>query len=182
MSQNIGQISIDFDIMSTRPKNLVVADSSEWIYSQNLPSYVLIQMPGSSKKKTFPFKKNALNRFNSHLLGLSCFRDDCGDEVFLDLPDGIYTICVKSGYEGIENTKFYLKTDLFKQEFAKVMVKYDLEYKDEGKAFLEEMMFIKGIVSVAEAHAHQGDFVKAQRFFEQAKKLLNKRVECNNCI
>ena len=43
-------------------------------------------------------------------------------------------------------------------------------------------MFIKGIVSVAEAHAHQGDFVKAQRFFEQAKKLLNKRVECNNCI
>ena len=57
------------------------------------------------------------------------------------------------------------------------MVKYDLEYKDEGKAFLEEMMFIKGIVSVAEAHAHQGDFVKAQRFFEQAKKLLKKRVE-----
>ena len=167
--EQIGQITVDFDIMSTRPKNLVVADSSEWIYAENLPSYVLIQMPGSSKKKTFPFKKNALNRFNSHLLGLSCFRDDCGDDV-------------KSGYEGIENTKFYLKTDLFKQEFAKVMVKYDLEYKDEGKAFLEEMMFIKGIVSVAEAHAHQGDFVKAQRFFEQAKKLLKKRVECDNCI
>ena len=31
MSQNIGQISIDFDVMSTRPKNLVVADSSEWL-------------------------------------------------------------------------------------------------------------------------------------------------------
>jgi len=27
----VGQIVIDFDIMSTRPKNLVVADSSEWI-------------------------------------------------------------------------------------------------------------------------------------------------------
>ena len=96
--EQIGQINVDFDIMSTRPKNLVVADSSEWIYSQNLPSYVLIQMPGSSKKKTFPFKKNALNRFNSHLLGLSCFKDDCGDEVYVSLPDGIYTICVKSGY------------------------------------------------------------------------------------
>jgi len=178
----IGNINIDFDVMSTRPSNLVVADSSDWKYSINLPSYLLVKIPGSKKFKTFPFKKNALNRLNSHLLGLSCFKDDCGDEVFISIPDGIYTICVKSGYEGIENTKFYLKTDLFKQEFAKVMVKYDLEYKDEGKIFLEEMMFIKGIVSVAEAHAHQGDFVKAQRFFEQAKKLLNKRVECNNCI
>ena len=182
MSKQVGQIAIDFDIMSTRPKNLVVADSSEWLYAENLPSYVLIQMPGSSKKKTFPFKKNALNRFNSHLLGLSCFRDDCGDEVYLDLPDGVYTICVKSGYEGIENTKFYLKTDLFKQEFAKVMVKYGIEYTEQGRAFLEEMMFIKGLVSVAESHAHEGDFVKASRFFEEAKDKLRDRVECKNCI
>ena len=180
--EQVGKIIIDFDIMSTRQKNLVVADSSEWIYSENLPAFILVQMPGSSKKKTFPFKKNALNRFNSHLLGLSCFKDDCGDEVYLDLPDGVYTICVKSGYEGIENTKFYLKTDLFKQEFAKVMVKYGLEFTDEGKDFLKEMMFIKGLVSVAEAHAHQGDFVKAQRFFEEAKDKLRDRVECKNCI
>jgi len=148
----IGSIDIDFDVMSTRPSNLVVADSSDWKYSISLPSYLLIKMPGSKKFKTFPFKKNALNRLNSHLLGISCFKDDCGDEVFISIPDGIYTICVKSGYEGIENTKFYLKTDLFKQEFAKVMVKYDLEYKDDGKAFLDEMLFIKGILSVADAH------------------------------
>ena len=180
--EEIGKISIEFDIMSTRPKNLVVADSSEWFYSENLPAYITVTLPGSKKLKTFPFKKNALNRFNSHLLGLSCLSNDCGDEVFLNLPDGIYTICVKSGYEGIENTKFYLKTDLFKQEFAKVMVKYDLEYKQEGRIFLEEMMFIKGLLSVAEAHAHEGDFVKAQRFFEEAKKFLKKRVECKNCI
>ena len=149
MSQNIGQISIDFDIMSTRPKNLVVADSSEWLYAENLPSYVLIQMPGSSKKKTFPFKKNALNRFNSHLLGLSCFKDDCGDEVYLPLPDGIYTICVKSGYEGIENSKFYLKTDRFEIEYSKVMVKDGLEF---DKDFILYMTKVKFLLEVAKSH------------------------------
>ena len=62
------------------------------------------------------------------------------------------------------------------------MVKYGIEYTEQGRAFLEEMMFIKGLVSVAEAHAHEGDFVKAQRFFEEAKDKLRDRVECKNCI
>lgn len=180
--EQVGTINVDFDVFSTRPTNLVVADSSEWFYSENLPSFLLVTLPGSKKVKTFPFKKQALNRLNSHLLGLSCLTNTCEEEVYLPLPDGIYTICIKSGYEGIENTKFYLKTDLFKQEFAKVMVKYGIEYTEQGRAFLEEMMFIKGLVSVAEAHAHEGDFVKAQRFFEEAKDKLRDRVECKNCI
>jgi hypothetical protein len=180
--EQVGNIVIDFDVMSTRPKNLIVADSSEWIYAENLPAYMLITIPGSKKVKTFPFKKNSLNRLNSHLLGLSCLTNTCEEEVYINLPDGIYTICIKSGYEGIENTKFYLKTDMFKQELAKVMVKYGLEYTDQSKKFLEEMMFIKGLVSVAEAHAYEGDFVKAQRFFEEAKGRLKDKVECKDCI
>jgi len=180
--ETVGQIKIEFDVFSTRPTNLVVADSSEWIYAQNLPAYLLVKLPGSKKFKTFPFKKNALNRLNSHLLGLSCLTNDCQDEVYNDLPDGIYTFCLKSGYEGIENTKFYLKTDLFKQDFAKVMIKYGIEYTEQGKDFLEDMLFIKALVTVAEAHAHEGDFVKAQRFFEEAKDKLRSRVECRNCI
>lgn len=180
--EQIGNISIDFDVMSTNPKNLVIADGSQWVYSENLPAYVLITLPGSTRPKTFPFKKKALNRFNSHLLGLSCLKGDCNDEVYVSLPDGIYTITVKSGYEGIEETKYYLKTDLFVQEFSKVIIKYKLEYSEQGKAFLDEMQFIKGILSVAEAHAYQGDFVKSQRFFEEAKSKLRKRVECKDCI
>lgn len=178
----VGQIKIEFDVFSTRPSNLVIADSSEWLYAQTLPSYLLVKLPGSKKFKTFPFKKDALNRLNSHLLGLSCLANDCGDETYISLPDGIYTICVKSGYEGIENTKFYLKTDLFKQDFAKVMIKYGIEFTEQGKDFLEDMMFIKGLVTVAESHAHEGDFVKASRFFEEAKSKLRDRVECTNCI
>lgn len=174
----MSQISIDFDIMSTKPKNLIVADSSEWFYAQDLPAYILITLPGSKKPITFPFKKQALNRFNSHLLGLSCLSNNCDEEVFIDLPDGIYTFCLKSGYDKIEETKFYLKTDLFKQEFAKVAIKYGLEYDISDKQFIEEMMFVKWLVGVAEAHAHQGDFVKSQRFFQEAKQKFRKRLDC----
>lgn len=175
----MNKIVIDFDIMSTRPKNLIVADCSDWKDSATLPSYVLITMPGSNKPKTYPFKKEALNRFNSNLLGLTCIGDD---NEYIDLPDGIYTICLKSGYVDVENSKFYLKTDLFKQDLAKIMIKFGLEYTDSNKEFLEDMLFIKGLVSVAEAHAHQGDFVKAQRFFNEAKQKLRKRIECKDCI
>lgn len=175
----MSQIVIDFDIMSTRPKNLIVADSSEWFYSQDLPAYILITLPGSKKPMTFPFKKQALNRFNSHLLGLTCLVNDCDDEVFVDLPDGIYTICLKSGYDTLEETKYYLKTDLFKQDFAKIMVKFGLEYKENDKQFLEEMVFISGLVKVAESHAYEGNFTEAQRYFEEAKQKMKQRVSCN---
>lgn len=175
----MSQIVIDFDIMSTRPKNLIIADGSEWFYAQDLPAYILITLPGSKKPITFTFKKQALNRFNSHLLGLSCLANNCNDEVFIDLPDGIYTITVKSGFDKIEETKFYLKTDLFKQEFAKIMIKFGLEYNESNKQFLEEMMFVNGLVKVAESHAHEGNFTEAQRYFEEAKQKMKKRLFCN---
>ena len=65
--EQIGNIVIEFDIFSTRPTNLVVADSSEWLYAINLPAYILVKLPGSKKFKTFPFKKNALNRLQEQL-------------------------------------------------------------------------------------------------------------------
>jgi hypothetical protein len=180
--EQVGNIIIDFNVTSSRPSDLIVADTSEWIYAENLPAFIIIQMPGSTKKKTFPFKKHAWNRFNSHVLGLSCLKNDCKDEVYINLPDGIYTICLKSGYEDIENTKFYLKTDLFKQEFAKTMIKYGLDYKEGDKEFLCDMVQIKGTLEVAESHAYNGDFVKAQRFFEKAKSMLKRKSDCTNCV
>jgi hypothetical protein len=44
------------------------------------------------------------------------------------------------------------------------------------------MVEIKGILEVAKSHAMLGDFVKAQRFFEESKKMLNAYVECVNCF
>lgn len=178
----VGVINIDFDIFSHKPNQLIVGDNSEWVYSENLPSYILITLPGSRKQKEFIFKKKALNRFNSHNLGLSCLKGNCEEEEYVNLPDGIYTICVKSGYEDIMETKFFLKTDIFKQELSKVLIKSDLEYSEKNKDFLTEILYTKSFLSVAEAHAYEGDFVKAQRFFEEAKNKLKKMVECKNCI
>lgn len=175
----IGNINIDFNVFSNSPKFLHVADLSDWLYAEELPAYILITIPGSSKTKNFTFSKEKINSFNSHNLGLSCLKGNCQEEEYVELPDGIYTICVKSGYEGIENSKFYLKTDRFEIEIAKVMIKDGLEYNQD---FILLMTKIKFLLDVAKSHAMLGDFVKAQRFFEESKSLLNKMVECKDCI
>ena len=175
----VGYININFSIYSDDPLYLNVMDLSDWVYAENLPAYILITPPGSKKPKVFTFNKERINIYNSHNLGLSCLAGDCTEEEYVQLPDGIYTICVKSGYEGIENSKFYLKTDRFEIEFAKVMVKDGLEY---NKDFVLYMTKVKFLLDVAKSHAMLGDFVKAQRFFEEAKSLLKKYVECKDCL
>ena len=48
----VGKINIDFGVSSTSPLHLVVEDFSDWFYAEDLPSYVLITVPGSKKPKT----------------------------------------------------------------------------------------------------------------------------------
>lgn len=181
-NNTIGTINIDFDILSNSPKELLIYDLSDWVYSENLPSYVSIVLPGSSKAKTFSFTKNRINAFNSHNLGISCLKGDCTEEVYVDLPDGIYTICVKSSYEGIEATKFYLKTDRFEIEKAKVAIKFGFEYSRNNREFIEAMLDIEWLLVVAKSHAKLGDFVKAQQFFIEASNILRKYADCKDCL
>lgn len=176
----IGNINIEFSVSSTSPLHLVVEDFSNWVYAEQLPAYVTILIPGSKKPKTYVFKKFKRNIFNSHNLGLSCFTDDCKKETYIDTPDGIYTICLKSGYENIENTHYYLKTDRFEVEYNKVLVKYGIDDVDQN--FINLMVKIKYVLDVAKSHAMLGDFVKADRYFQEAKKLLKQFVECKDCL
>lgn len=176
----IGTININFNVFSNSPTHLSITDLSDWLYSEELPAYILITIPGSKTPKTFVFKKFKTNVFNSHNLGLSCFTDDCKKEVYNDLPDGIYTICLKSGYENIENTHYYLKTDRFEVEYNKVLVKYGTEEVDQN--FINLMVKIKYTLDVAKSHTMFGDFVKANRYFQEAKKLLKQFVECKDCL
>lgn len=174
-----GDINIDFVISST-PKILEVKDMSEWVYAENKPAYISIILPGSKKFKNFTFAKHQRNAFNSHNLGISCLSGDCKEEVYLNLPDGIYTICVKSSYQDLSKTNYYLKTDLFEIDFAKTMIKYGFEIKTDE--FLNYMLIIEGILKVAKSNAKLGDFSKAQRFFNQAKDMLKKYSDCKNCF
>ena len=176
----VGKINIEFVVSSTSPLHLVVEDFSDWVYAKDLPSYVLITVPGSKKPKTYTFKKHKRNVFNSHNLGLSCLAGDCKEEVYVYLPPGIYTVCLKSSYENIENTHYYLKTDRFEVEYNKVLVKYGIDEVDQN--FINLMVKIKYTLDVAKSHAMFGDFVKSNRDFQEAKKLLKRFVECKDCL
>lgn len=183
MEQVVGQIKIDFQVIESKnPKYLTVGDTSEWLYASNKPSYISITLPGSKKAITHTWKKNAINNFNSHNLGISCLTGDCGKETYVELADGIYTLCLKSGFEGIEEKKFYLKTDRTDLEFAKTVVRNNLEYSQNDESFRKDMLDIKWLLTVAKSHAYTGDFVKADRFFEEARKLLKKYSDCKDCL
>ena len=58
---------------------------------------------------------------------------------------------------------------------AKVMIKDGLEY---DKEFVLKMTKIRFLLDVAKSHALMGDFVKAQKFFEESKGLLKTHIEC----
>jgi hypothetical protein len=165
------QINIEFDIFSNGVNTLLVADNSDWAYAETLPSYISVKTPGYADFITFSLRKNRVNVLNSHNLGISCFSGNC-DEQYVELPDGIYTIKISSGYQNIDLEKFYLKTDRFELEFDKVAVKHGFEYSGNDILFQDKMLSVKWLLIVAKAHAKLGDFVKAQRFFDSAKKLL----------
>lgn len=177
-----GEIRIAFDVYSNSPQSLTIFDNSDWVYASTLPAYISITPPGRRAPKTYSFSKNKINNFNSHNLGISCLSGDCTEEVYIDLADGIYTICLQSSYEDIQKTKYYLKTDVFELEYDKVLVKYGFEYNEQDELFIKDMTKVKFLLSVAKANAKLGDVVKAQRFFQEAKMKLKRYVECKDCL
>lgn len=174
------KININFNTFSNSPSYLYVTDLSDWEYSKELTSYIQILTPGAKNPKSYTFKKYKTNVFNSHNLGLSCFTNDCKEEEYIDLPDGLYTIKVLSGYEDIDITKYYLKTDRFEVEYQKVLIKYGTDNLDIN--FINYMTKIKYILEVSKAHAMDGNFVESNRYFQESKKLLKKYLECKDCI
>lgn len=175
----IGKINIAFDVFSNSSLYLAIMDLSEWRYSEDKPSYISITMPGSKKPKTFSFKKYKTNIFNSHNLGISCLKGDCTEETYVDLPDGIYTIKVMSGFENIDETKYYLKTDRFEIEYQKVLIAYGINVDQN---FINFMTKVKYILDVAKSHTMDGNFVEAHKDFQEAKKLLKRFAECRDCL
>lgn len=182
MPDLVGKIKIDFDVIQSTVQTLWVGDSSQWLHVENLPANILITLPGSKRALVFSFKKKSINSFNSHNLGVTCLQGDCTEEVYGDLPDGIYTICIKSSITGFETTKYYLKTDRTELELSKVIVKHGFEYSKNDKDFRNKIYDIDWLIKVAKSHSKLGDFVKADRFFQQARELLRTLSDCKNCI
>lgn len=179
----VGQINLDFQVLENQnPRILMCADNSEWLYAETKASYIAIRLPGSIKDLTFTWKKNAINTFNSHNLGLSCLKGDCTEEHYVDLPDGVYTIKLISGIEDIDKTKYYLKTDRTELELSKLIVKHGFEFSESDNNFRDKVFEIKWLLMVAKSNAKLGDFVKAHRFFQEAVEMFRRFMDCNNCI
>ena len=182
MPEVVGQIRIDFDVIQSTTQTLWIGDNSDWVYIENDPAFIEITLPGSSKALVFSFKKKAINSFNSHNLGITCLQGNCTEETYTDIPDGIYTIKVKGKYQGMDKTKYYLKTDRTELNLSKVIVKHGFEYSKQDKEFRDRIYDIDWLIKVAKSHAKLGDFVKADRFFQQAKGLLEVLLDCKDCI
>lgn len=178
----IGKIIVNFTIIPDYdPTTLIVGDLSQWKGAENLPATICIIPPGSTKSINTIFQKHRLNIFNSVNLGLQCVKE-CEEQVYTDLPDGIWTITIKSGYEGIEKTLYYLKTDRFQLELDKVYVRAGLDFDMNQKQFREDLQDIHFLVNSAHAQVRVGDYAKANRDFTEAQMLLKKYMECKNCL
>lgn len=179
----VGELNIDFDVIQSTTKTLWIGDRSDWVYAENLPAYIYITLPGSRKALEFEFEKNQICVYNSHNLGITCRTNTCGDEIpYSDLPDGIYTITLKSSYEGFEKTRYYLKTDKIELEISKIIVSNELEYSNSDKQFRDSMYDIDWMIKVAKAFTKVGDFKKADESFSQAKSSLKKFSYCKDCL
>jgi len=173
------KIDIQFQVLESKnPQFLLVADLSEWSYAETLPSFVWITLPGSSKAKQYSWKKDAINAFNSNNFGITCLVE-CGDQKYTDVPDGIYTVCLKSGYEDIEKTHYYLKTDRLEVELSKTIIRDGIE---EDKNFIDTIFNIKWYLLKAKSYAHVGNFTEAQRYYEESKKMFKKYADCTDCF
>lgn len=178
----IGKINIDFEIIPTyNPQKLWIADSSLWLGAENLASTICIISPGSKKAVNIAFQKHKINIFHSLNLGLSCLIE-CEEQKYANLPDGIWTISVKSGYTGVDKKRYYLKTDVIRIKLDEIYIKAGLEYDKNSKRIREDLMDIEFLLRTAEAFARRGDFVKANRDYTVASELIDKYINCKNCI
>ena len=171
----VGNININFTVFSDSPMYISIADLSDWLYAINLPAYLSITIPGSKKPKVFSFTKERINVFNSHNLGLSCLKGDCTEEEYVELPDGIYTIKIISGYVGIDKERYYLKTDKIELELAKSITLIGFDFTDESFKKSKPFQKIRWLINVAKSWTKLGDFVKADRFFQEAVRVFNQQ-------
>lgn len=163
------EIIIDFDILPSSPRTIRVYDASEWSYASKKTSYIQIVPPGSIKCVTLPFKKKGINTINAKDLGLGCG----------DLPDGLYEIKVLSKLEGIEETKYYLKTDTLEYNLSKSIIKIN-ELSTFGKKEKESVFQLKWLLEVAKSYTKEGSYQEALRAYSMAKSLSD-TINCKSC-
>lgn len=184
MSPTVGTIRVDFTIDSAGLNSEVirVIDNSEWFSAEDKQATIFIFPPGSSRPITNIFAKHKINTFNSVNLQLSCLASDCSPQRYEPISDGIWKITLQSAYEGLEKTRYYLKTDQFLISWYKEFASKGFEYVNTNDPVYEALYDSRKHLTTAEAFMLDGDFTKANREFKEAQKKFDALKECKNCI
>lgn len=172
-------VIINFILPQTEdPKIICVADASNWGMAENQPAYLTVLPPGSVNYISLNFVKHSLTFLNSTNLGLSCITSDCSTEqAYEDLDDGIWEICLKSSYEGLDKKRFHLKTDSLRQDIDKIYIKSGIDYHSSSKV-IEDLSETEYLLNVAHAQIRRGDKQTAIKAFKMASKLVDKYKNC----
>ncbi len=176
-----GKIIIDFQVFDNEnPKVLIVDDSSLWKHIEDNPSIIEITLPGESEPRVITFGKNRRNIFTSVILGISCF-EDCEENDYVDLPDGVYTITVKGSPDSFNKTRKFLKTSLLELELKQLFVTQGLECKDVSKSFLELKQEVDLYLKGAKSNITFNNSQKAFDLYNRACDAMQKLKDCKPC-
>jgi len=167
----IGTTRLNFIIPASQsPKDLLIADYSQWFSLENRPALIHITVPGSSSEISYTFTKHAINSFNSNTLYTNCSTCD-----FSDLSDGIYKIRLESTAP-FELTKYYLKTDLTELEMGEMLTQGGFIYNNVAEGLISTHNKISYYLETAKYLCKTGDINEAQRYFQEAQNIIG-----NNC-
>ena len=175
-------IKIDFNVIETNNhKTLLVADNSNWSVIEGEPSIIEITLPGMRNPVVNYFDKKSINNFNSVNLNLNCVDNSCDELEWTDLPDGVYTICVKGSPSKYQETKHYFRTNKARERLDLMIINSNIGC-EENKVDFRDIMDIEMLIKSAEANTRFGDINSASRDYQLAVKMLDKQSKCKDCI
>src|SRR5690554_4619791 len=139
-------ISIDFQVVPTgNPKTLAVMDTSTWGILEDRPSIIEIIPPNKEEPITHYFEKGKVSIFNSSNLLLS----NIG--LYVDMPDGLYTITVKGSPDTNCKKRYFLKDDKTKIELYKMYASLGVEDDKKTKRLKKEIQDVEMLIRGANA-------------------------------
>lgn len=173
-------VDIDFIVLNTTDDKMIgIGDKSHYGVAENLPAYLIVTPPGSKRHINLSFPKHNLMFLTSVNLGLSCV-DACQEQKLQPLDDGVWEFCLKSGYQGLEKKRYYLKTDSLRLEMDKMYIKEGIAYNEDSKV-VRSLEKAEWLLNVAHAEMRQGNKPRAMKAFEIACKEVDKFKHCKNC-
>ncbi len=176
-------IKIDFNVIETdNHKTLLIADNSNWSVIESEPSIIEITLPGMRNPVVNYFDKKSINNFNSVNLNLSCVGGGCDELEWTELPDGVYTICVKGSPSKFQETKNYFRTNKIRERFDLLIINSNIGCEGSSKVDFKEILDIDMLIKSTEANTRFGDINSASKDYQLASKMLDKYSKCNDCI